>query len=65
MKIATIANIIMISLSVAVIGFLDYSDHEASVSRYCEMVEDYQRSEGESGWPDFNENYDEVCSENR
>jgi len=28
---------------------------------YCEMVTTYQETKGDYGWPDYQNNYNEVC----
>jgi hypothetical protein len=40
---------------------LDYEDELLEQARYCSMVVDYVKSNGESGHPDYNGNYTEVC----
>jgi len=30
---------------------------------YCEMVDIWNDTDGEYGWPDYNDNFDEVCSD--
>lgn len=34
---------------------------EEQLERYCNMVERWQESNGEYGWPDFHGTYDEEC----
>lgn len=37
-------------------------DYEAELAHYCEMVEIFKRSDGEYGWPDYDEKYDSQCT---
>jgi hypothetical protein len=48
-------------LVLALAGSIDYDEELARDEHYCFMVEMFKQSNGESGWPDFNGNYDEVC----
>lgn len=42
------------------------SDEETSQAEYCRMVEMYQQDPTRTtGWPDFSNNYDEVCKDAR
>lgn len=38
------------------------NDHQRETEYYCEMVESYKQSDGENGWPDYKEQYDELCT---
>jgi len=38
---------------------------QAEIDRYCEMIEAWKTSDGEHGWPDYNGNFDEVCTEDQ
>ena len=32
-------------------------------SPYCEMVELWQETNGDAGWPDYRNNYDQECEQ--
>ncbi len=42
-------------------GQADYEDAVLQEQAYCSNVELYFDTNGEQGWPDYNENYDEMC----
>lgn len=50
---------IIIALLIA--GQLDQNDREQD--HYCNMVELFNDSDGEYGWPDYKETYNESCGE--
>lgn len=52
----------LILASFCMLTQLDYEDELLEQLRYCSMVEDYAASNGESGHPDYNRNYTEVCN---
>ena len=37
-------------------------DLQARQDRYCEMVDIFIESDGEFGWPDYEESYGESCN---
>ena len=39
----------------------DMQEEESRVSTYCKMVSIHIESLGESGWPDYNGKYSEIC----
>ena len=45
------------------VGAIDREEEVAQEELYCEMVTTYQESKGDYGWPDYNNNYNEVCPE--
>lgn len=50
----------------ATLTYLDAKQSDELVmhqARYCKMVQLYKDSNGENGWPDYNENAAEVCHE--
>lgn len=63
----TVNNTIAFALVGAVIlllgavGSLDAQDADNRQALYCSMVETYQNTNGEHGWPDYNGNAKEVC----
>ncbi len=40
---------------------MDYREAKAQGSMYCQMVKAGIESNGDYGWGDYNQNYDEVC----
>lgn len=42
-------------------AFSDLETDQKTQDLYCEMVEIHKDTGGEYGWPDYNQNYDEVC----
>lgn len=61
MNLATILTICIASLCLLALSSISFHEELLTEKRYCEMVDDYRASNGEHGWPDYNENYDEVC----
>lgn len=45
----------------AMTGHSDYQEAKAQDREYCEMHDIWIKTGGESGWPDFNQNYKEIC----
>ena len=61
-------------VSIGAVGFLllagiagqaDYEDAVLQEQAYCRNVALYHATAGEQGWPDYNENYSELCEENQ
>lgn len=56
-----------IVLAVCILVFSGFSggaiekEQQAQQEMYCEMVELYVESNGEYGWPDYQQNYKGVC----
>ena len=48
-------------LPLGAVGSLDAQDADNRQALYCSMVETYQKTNGEHGWPDYNGNAKEVC----
>jgi hypothetical protein len=44
------------------VGSMDYEDALAEQEHYCEMVKQNLDTNGEQGWPDYNENYSQGCT---
>ena len=49
-------------LLAGIAGQADYEDAVLQEQAYCANVELYRATEGEKGWPDYNENYNEICT---
>lgn len=54
------SDVILVAI---IIAALVYTLGDAGQTRdpYCEMVSIYQQSGGQYGWPDYRDNYNEVC----
>ena len=52
-------GLFLIGLGMA--GEGDMREAELQSKEYCEMVDLYIRSEGENGWPDYKNTYEEGC----
>ena len=48
-------------LMAGIAGQADYEDAVLQEQVYCANVELYRATNGEKGWPDYNENYAEIC----
>jgi hypothetical protein len=48
-------------LAACVVSTMGYEDEERQQVLYCDMVQIYQESGGEYGWPDYNNNAKEIC----
>ena len=66
MKIPALALIVAAALTAGtVLGMSPYSiDDEIRLSEqeYCKMVQLFKKSKGDLGWPDYNGNYSEICT---
>lgn len=54
-----IALLILIA-TIFIFNTNDYETEQEEQEQYCEMVRLF-RQDKNTGWPDFNENYDQVC----
>jgi len=55
----------LLALCLGILAFIsnDLYDHTSQEEQtYCEMVDAWLDSDGEFGWPDYNDNFDEVCT---
>ena len=48
-------------LLAGIAGQSDYEEAVRAEQAYCENVKLFNETRGEKGWPDYNENYNEVC----
>ena len=46
---------------IGVVGESDYQDEVRQEQVYCEMVNKYNMTNGEQGWPDYDQIYDRAC----
>jgi len=44
-------------------GKMEVEDAVEQVTQYCTNVQYWKASNGQRGWPDYNENYEEVCND--
>lgn len=49
-------------LIAGLVGQSDYEDALMEEQKYCEMVNEYDMSNGERGWPDYKDIYDSACA---
>jgi len=58
-------RLIALTITLAAVAYAttaDYSAAQATQQRYCNMVDLHQDTNGEHGWPDYQNNYSEVCN---
>jgi len=59
-------NYILVTCLAAALGLLAWLTNSEEPMpeevQYCEMVDIWQDTDGEYGWPDFKDNYDKVCN---
>ena len=41
---------------------MDMQDQVNQKQLYCENVELWKETKGQQGWPDYNENYEQLCT---
>jgi len=65
MSLANTYTAILLAICLAIAGYIsnDLTSTSGEQVRYCEMVSAWQETNGEHGWPDYNGNYDEVCTD--
>lgn len=44
------------------VGTMDYEDAVSEQKHYCEMVDEYNRTNGQAGWPDYEGTYTRYCN---
>ncbi len=52
---------IVVIAALALVMAMDYEDAKTEQQYYCQMVNAFIETDGEHGWPDYKENYAEVC----
>ena len=63
MKRITVILLCVSSLAgIATAGTISASDEQQATSKYCEMVSLYEKTGGDSGWPDYQHNFKSQCS---
>lgn len=60
MKIEFVVITAVVFMLIATIPRFDDEPQQTN-NLYCEMVEINKDTGGEDGWPDFQQNYDEMC----
>lgn len=64
MELTTTDKVIMAAsllLILVVAGTMDFTERSNQDANYCRMVEMHQDTDGEFGWPDFDNKYKELC----
>jgi len=61
MKFINYALVVVLILALTWFVSLDIEDRILDQNHYCEMVRDYKASNGDSGWPDYDNKFDEAC----
>lgn len=62
-NIATTIFFLGVILCLLVLANDDYEEAIAQRDMYCDMVDQFRKSEGRYGWPDYNGNYEKQCKE--
>ena len=62
-KIRIVIAMIVIGVVLGIVGSMDHDDAEQRQELYCSMVQTFEETNGQYGWPDFNGNAAEVCNE--
>lgn len=55
---------VIVSIVIACYSLVSKGDRDTAVvmeSEYCEMVDLYNSSQGQQGWPDFKHKYEDMC----
>ena len=52
-RVYVIAGVLLFVVAVGFIGRADYEYAQQTHQRYCDMVEMYQKTDGQSGWPAY------------
>ena len=60
-KIMPTSALILWAAAMLLAGSIDLDEELEKNDKYCEMVATYQETKGDYGWPDYNNNYYEVC----
>jgi len=60
MKIEHLVITAVVLLLITTVPTFD-DEPEQTLDLYCEMVQIHKEPGGEYGWPDYQQNYDEVC----
>jgi hypothetical protein len=53
--------LILFILAACAVSTTDYNYEKRQEQLYCDMVQTFQESNGEYGWPDYNLNAAEIC----
>lgn len=56
-----ICGFLVVVFILAVVSNEDKKADEYQEQEYCSMVELYQQTNGEAGWPDFKHTYNKSC----
>lgn len=58
-----IITLLVIAAIFAVVAAMEGQDRRLSDVHYCNMTHQFKQSNGEYGWPDFEEKAEELCNE--
>jgi hypothetical protein len=61
-----LTGFLLLTLAIAlalVAGSMDAADAKLEQEHYCRMVYQWQESRGEFGWPDYRNEYEDICNE--
>lgn len=61
-KLTAFLIVVCIVLIMMFIGSLEEQDQAMGLENYCQMVELYKQTDGESGWPDYRNIYESNCA---
>ncbi|QQM14088.1 hypothetical protein pVco14_038 [Vibrio phage pVco-14] len=50
------------SLILMAVGQMEKQDEAMALEHYCQMVEIFQQTDGENGWPDYDNIYESQCA---
>jgi len=56
-------SILILTVLVLSISRSSFDDEIDNNEHYCEMVKIFKDSDGENGWPDYNDNYGVICND--
>lgn len=62
-KITVGVGVLVVLILAGFAGASDLEDAQQQEQAYCENVTEWYNTDGEYGWPDYNENYSTVCAE--
>lgn len=56
-------KLLLVVVAFLIVSTMDYNDEVLAQSNYCEMVDIFNESNGEHGWPDYNKTYETECKQ--
>lgn len=61
-KLTAILIVICIVFIMMFVGSVEEQDEAMALENYCQMVELYKQTDGENGWPDYDNIYESDCA---